>query len=682
MSLEAKLDSVVTQLKNIASGGFTYKTVTDPTGKQTIKAKVDKQEAEKIKVTAKIQADASAQIYKKVLGLGFNEENTKKTAKIFKDIFGMGSFGGALSRKSTRSDINFLLRQMEWFDFKSDLLHYAFNTEEYQEEMLSHMRRLVGLQTGSKEKKKTETGGLMDKFKNIAGLAVLGTGFFLIISALANAGKVDIEKTFKILLLIGGIIGVFYLISKISFNIIGATLVLGGIVYLIGYLAEKLQKYAKNNWNEIDQGMKRGGVAILSFIAFLGIVFTITKFGGKINTLISGGILAGMVYLVGYLAKNLQKFSGKDWNSIDSGLKRGGIAMLSFIALFGIVSTITKFGGVINTLVSGGIMFELVYLIGYLAENLEKFANKDWDSIDAGLKRAGIAFGSLVAAFGIIAGITFFTGEITSLIAGGVMLALAKVMDMSADSLIKFGNVNGDNLIDVAKGMVAIGGGLVAMLGGTLMGTAGALADKLTSFIGLDPVSFIKKFETLNADKLLSLGNGIKFLAEGLKYLSQGIELKNIINDLNLLIQPLLIFSNVLDTFSKSYKILVNDLMLLTAPLLSFSSALDTFSSSYKQLEKIKMESEINQNYNMNLKSDTGIQKAILDLHQQELSVQQAQLEQLKINGNLLYQLVANGGIGKGVSLPQPNISIKSPSFNTKENFMNNMKLMSMSLQG
>jgi len=652
VTLEAKLDSVISQLKNIANRGFTFTNVTDPTGKVTRKGKVDKDEAERLKISAKIQSEVAAQIYKKVLGLGFNEENSKKTAKIFKDIFGMGG-GGAFSRKGSRSDTNYLLRQMEWFDFKSDLLHYAFNTQEYQEEMLYNIKRLVGAQTLPKEKKKTESESLMDKLKNIAGLAVLGTGFFLIISALANAGKVDIGKTFKILLLIGGIIGLFFLISKISFNIIGATIVLGGIVYLIGYLAENLKKYSKNNWSEIDQGMKRGGLAMLTFIAFLGIVTSIIKFGGKINTLISGGILAGMVYLIGYLAKNLEKFSGKNWSSIDNGLKRAGIAVLSFIALFGIVATITKFGGVINTLISGGVMFELVYLIGYLADNLEKFSGKDWDSIDQGLKRAGIAFGSLVAAFGIITGITKFTGEITTLIAGGVMLALAKVMDMSADALIKFGNVNGDNLISVSKGMIAIGAGLVAMLGGTMMGTAGALADKLSSFIGLDPVSFIKKFETLNADKLLSLGTGIKYLAEGLKSLSGGIEIKNI----------------------------VNDLILLTTPLLSFTNALDSFSNSYKQLEKIKMESEINQNYNMNLKSDTGIQKAILDLHAQELSVQEAQLEQLKINGNLLYQLVSNGGMSGGVSIPQNSSSIKTPNFSTKENFINNMKLTSMSFQ-
>jgi hypothetical protein len=113
---------------------------------------------------------------------------------------------------------------------------------------------------------------------------------------------------------------------------------------------------------------------------------------------------------------------------------------------------------------------------------------------------------------------------------------------------------------------------------------------------------------------------------------------------------------------------------------MSFSNALNSFSNSYKQLEKIKMESEINQNYNMNLKSDTGIQKAILDLHAQELSVQQAQLEQLKINGNLLHQLVSNGGTGGRVSAPQQTISIKSPNFSTKENYMNNLKLTSMSL--
>jgi hypothetical protein len=692
-ALEAKLDSVVTQLKNIASGGFTYKTVADPTGRPVVKAKVDKQEAEKLKITAKIQAEVSAQIYKKVLGLGFNEEKEKKTAKIFKDVFGMGVAGGGFSKKSTKDSVNYLLKQMEWFDFAGDLLHYAFNTQEYQEEMLHSMRTLIGLQPNSKDKKKTDSsGGLMDKLKSIAGLAVLGTGFFLIINALSNAGKIDIEKTLKILLLIGGIIGIFFLISKIAFNIIGATLVLGGMIYLIGYLAKNLEKFAGKDWESIDAGLKRAGIAMVSMVAINAILAKAMAQGGPIGIVagvVSGAIMYEMVYLIGYLAENLEKFSGKDWNTVDAGLKRAGIAIGSLVAINVILAEALAAGGpigIVAGVVSGAIMYEMVYLIGYLAENLEKFAGKDWESVDAGLKRAGVTMGSLVAVAGILAAAMTVGGPlaiVAGAVSGGIMWALAEVMNTAADALIKFASVDGKNLTTIAEGMVAIGAGLVAMMGGTVLGTAGTIVDKLASFVKLDPVSFLKKFEVLDGAKLLNIGTGIKYLAEGFKILSQGIEIKTIANDLILLTAPIKNLAEGLKMLSQGIEIknIVNDLLLLTTPLLSFTGALDSFSNSYKQLEKIKMESEINQNYNMNLKSDTGIQKAILDLHAQELSVQQAQLEQLKINGNLLYQLVSNGGTGGSVSVPQQTINIKSPNFSTKENFMNNMKLTSMSLQ-
>jgi hypothetical protein len=714
-ALEAKLDSVVSQLKNIANRGFSFQNAVGADGRPTIKAKVTKEEAEKIKVTAKITADASANIYKKVLGLGFNEENAKKTAKIFKDIFGMTSGGSGLSRKSGRSDTNYMLRQMEWFDFKSDLLHYAFNTQEYQEEMLYNIKRLVGLQTNPKDKKKAEAGGMMDKLKNLAGLAVLGVGFFLIINALSNAGKIDLVNTLKILGVVGLMVGIFLLVSKISsgiknaaigFAILAATIAFliiptmmkltninssvilegllkfslivgtciglmilmkfikksdvlvatGGLLALslmVGFLIiPLLQHLATTDWNIITNGLVKFGIIIGTMIGLMVLMRFIKKGEVIVATLAMGAL----VFLVGYLADNLEKYAYKPWSAIEEGLKIAGIAFGAFFLMFGVIAAGVKVIGKAGMALSGAIMFELVYLVGYLADNLEKFAGKDWNSITEGLKVAGVAFGALVAATTILATAMAVGGPIAlvaGVVAGGVMLALAKVMDMSADALIKFGNINGDNLINVAKGMVAIGGGLVAMMGGTMMGTAGALTSGLASLVGLDPVSFLKKFEVLDASKLLSLGTGIKYLAEGLKTLSQGIELKNIISDL----------------------------ILLTTPLLSFTSALDSFSNSYKQLEKIKMESEMNQNFNMTMKSDTGIQKAILDLHTQELSVQEAQLEQLKINGNLLYQLVANGGTGGGVSVPQSKTTIKSPSFSTKDNFMNNMKLTSMSLQ-
>ena len=715
-ALEAKLDSVVSQLKNIANRGFSFQNVVGPDGKTTKKGKVDKEESEKIKITAQITANASANIYKKVLGLGFNEENTKKTAKIFKDIFGMSGGGVGGSRKGGRSDINYMLRQMEWFDFKSDLLHYAFNTQEYQEEMLYNIKRLVGLQTSPKDKKKSESGGMMDNLKNIAGLAVLGIGFFLIINALSNAGKIDIGKTLKILGIIGLMVGIFLMVSlmgsgiknaAIGFAILAATIALliiptmmrlteikfeiileglgkfalivgtciglmilmkfikksdvivatGGLLILslmVGFLIiPLLQHLAETDWNIITNGLVKFGI-ILGVMIGLMVLMRFIKKGEVVVATIAMGAL---VYLIGYLADNLEKYAYKPWDAIKEGLTIAGIAFGAFFLMFGVIAAGVKVIGKAGMALSGAIMFELVYLVGYLADNLEKFAGKDWNAITEGLKVAGVAFGALVAATTILAGAMAIGGPIALVagaVAGGVMLALAEVMNMSADALIKFGSVDGGNLIIVAKGMAAIGGGLVAMMGGTVMGTAGALTSGLASLVGLDPVSFLKKFEVLDASKLLSLGTGIKYLAEGLKTLSQGIEIKNI----------------------------VNDLILLTTPLLSFTSALDSFSNSYKQLEKIKMESEINQNYNMNMKADSGIQKAILDLHTQELSVQQAQLDQLKINGNLLYQLVSNGGTGGGGPSPQPKTTIKSPSFSTKDNYLNNMKLTSMSLQG
>ena len=713
-ALEAKLDSVVSQLKNIANRGFSFQNAVGPDGRPTIKAKVSKEEAEKIKVTAKITADASANIYKKVLGLGFNEENAKKTAKIFKDIFGMSGGAGVGSRKGGRSDINYMLRQMEWFDFKSDLLHYAFNTQEYQEEMLYNIKRLVGLQTTPKDKNKPESGGMMDKLKNIAGLAVLGIGFFLIINALSNAGKIDIGNTLKVLGIIGLMVGIFLMVSlmgsgiknaAIGFAILSATiafliiptmmrltkidsklilegllkfsLIVGaciGLMVLMNFIKKSnvivstggllalslmvgfliiplLQRLATTNWNIITNGLVKFGIIIGVMIGLMALM----RFIKKGEVIVATIAMGALVYLVGYLADNLEKYAYKPWSAIEEGLKIAGIAFGAFFGMFSVIAIGVKAIGKMGMAIAGAIMFELVYLVGYLADNLEKYAGKDWNAISEGLKVGAIAFGSLLTVAGIIAGISLIPGmKLGLVVSGGLILALAYAMGIIADNLIKYENINGENLITVAKGMAAIGGGLVAMLGGTMLGTAGALASGLASLVGLDPVSFLKKFEVLDASKLLSLGTGIKYLAEGLKTLSQGIELKNIISDL----------------------------ILLTTPLLNFTSALDTFSNSYKQLEKIKMESEINQNYNMNMKSDTGIQKAILDLHTQELSVQQAQLEQLKINGNLLYQLVANGGMGGGVSVSPPKTTIKTPSFSTKDNFMNNMKLTSMSLQG
>jgi hypothetical protein len=67
----------------------------------------------------------------------------------------------------------------------------------------------------------------------------------------------------------------------------------------------------------------------------------------------------------------------------------------------------------------------------------------------------------------------------------------------------------------------------------------------------------------------------------------------------------------------------------------------------------------------------------------QELEVQKAQLEQLKINGQLLSRIAESGGAGGGAAgaSGSKNMSVYSPSFQTKDGYLNNMKLLNMSLQ-
>jgi hypothetical protein len=357
-ALEAKLDSVVTQLKNIASGGFTYSTVRDATGRTKVKAKVDKQEAEKLKITAKIQADASAQIYKKVLGLGFNEEKAKKTAKIFKDVFGMGGTGGGFGKKSTKDSVNYLLRQMEWFDFAGDLMHYAFNTQEYQEEMLSSMRTLIGLQPNSKDKKKTDSsGGLMDKLKSIAGLAVLGIGFFLIINALSNVGKIDLGKTLKILGIIGLMVGIFLLVSLAGSGIkkaaIGFAILAATVAFLI---IPTMMILTKIKFETILEGLGKFALIVGVCIGLMVLMRFIKKSDVAVAT---GGLLV-LTLMVGFLIIPLLLYLAEtDWNIITNGLVKFAIIVGAMIGLMVLMKFINKANVIVATIAIAVLVFWL-----------------------------------------------------------------------------------------------------------------------------------------------------------------------------------------------------------------------------------------------------------------------------------------------------------------------------------
>ena len=118
----------------------------------------------------------------------------------------------------------------------------------------------------------------------------------------------------------------------------------------------------------------------------------------------------------------------------------------------------------------------------------------------------------------------------------------------------------------------------------------------------------------------------------------------------------------------------------MTKPLSDFSVSLNAFSDAYNKLDKVKMESE----YTMKVEKDDSVQVAIKALNEQELAVQQAQLAQLQQNGEYLKQIVQKVG-SSGKSSPMmgnnPQESISGPTFETKNKYMDNLRLATMSFE-
>ena len=122
----------------------------------------------------------------------------------------------------------------------------------------------------------------------------------------------------------------------------------------------------------------------------------------------------------------------------------------------------------------------------------------------------------------------------------------------------------------------------------------------------------------------------------------------------------------------------------MTKPLKEFSQSVDSFSASYNNLDKIRVQASIDQNYKLNVEKDNGIQLEIKKLHDLEITIQQDQLTELRNINNNLVRALNSGGVSQNSVMPMGSESmqsIRSTSFNTKNSYMNNLKLTSMALE-
>lgn len=415
----------------------------------------------------------------------------------------------------------------------------------------------------------------------------------------------------------------------------------------------------------VIKSLKEGGKLEVSSI--LKLVGAITLFVGLfvlaakssksfILASISFGIFSSIVsFILIPLIKSLENLK---WDVLLNSLGKISAVMIGLTIVMAVVGMLSR--NVMGTILALGSIFAMTYLLGYLGEKLQKLSELPWKEVGVGLLLAvgaiGI-FGGLVAAIGLL----ITSGAGAAILGLGLVgvLALTYAIGYVADSIKKFNDVDGNALKLAGEGLLSLGLGLVSFMTGMVGGVAGTVIDKVSSFFKLDILSSIKKFQDLDGDKLKEVGLGLKYMGDGMKSISSNINLDGVI------------------------KQIVN----LTTPITMLSNALFNYGKSYSNLSQIIDKSGLNKNLSLIVNNDNSIQNAILDMNKQELEVHKQQLAQLELNGEFLKLIseristISSGGSNFLSSNFGSKSSTSAPIFNTKNNFMENLKMTAMSLE-
>ena len=181
----------------------------------------------------------------------------------------------------------------------------------------------------------------------------------------------------------------------------------------------------------------------------------------------------------------------------------------------------SKIGGAGSGL--GGAISGLSKGIGDLIANIASGLGTAIGKLLEGLATGIAAFASLK----VLGGAAILGASITLIGAGiaGASWILGKALPTLAEGLASFGNINGDNLISVGKGVAALGAGLAVFGAGGALGAVGNVIGNLVDgfgrlFGGKSQVDKLKEFADLGPGLSLT-GTGMTKFNEGLKSLSE-----------------------------------------------------------------------------------------------------------------------------------------------------------------
>ena len=271
-----------------------------------------------------------------------------------------------------------------------------------------------------------------------------------------------------------------------------------------------------------------GAVATLGALGFgIGAFFTGLALGDKAQAMIGTDMSATKKNMItlgeafaetpteGLLAMGVLAGVGAKFGSMKGALKMGFFGA-GIGAFFSGLALGDKGMSLLNT--DGSALKNMMVSLG---EGLNAFSGTSLVAL-GGLIAFGSAFGS-AAAVGLPLlglGLAGFFGAFDIAAAAGVDgSGIGTMLGNLAIGLAPLSELNGDNLIDVGKGMAALGVGMVALFGGKAIG---AVFDFIGNIFGGDDEDMFTKLynglqplSTLNADNLTGLGD-ISTVIDGL----------------------------------------------------------------------------------------------------------------------------------------------------------------------
>jgi hypothetical protein len=398
--------------------------------------------------------------------------------------------------------------------------------------------------------------------------------------------------------------------------------------------------------------------------------------------------VSALAALMSSISSAMEDFSqGINWENVRINVAESGMALTDFMNM--VLSLSEGFlGKMLGLTLAGPIISKILTLMEKLADGLSMFSDIDGQQIflvGIGLTSLGIGVGTYIMA--LIKLKTFDEEKIAKLVNG----------------IGYFNSLDGENLTRVGFGITSIGMGLLSFFN--------ALASKGNSFINLFKETFlvdmIKKFESLDGDKLYDSGKGIYYLGGGLYWMMKFLNISSIKNIANsyAVFGVLKLFQSLegekltalgeglqylsegliaLSSDSINFDNLLSQIKNIAIPLAGFSFVLDKFTKVYSAFGKVAQELDLDKQIKMNFEDQSGIQKALLDLQTQELEIQREQLNQLVENGRLLSVIAEKvgrqGSIIAGGSSDELNVS--TPSFKTKSNYLAAMNSAANSFEG